>query len=981
MTQSLVTSAIPFELHRAKEVDAKLKEFRPELFGKNGLVRIALRDKGVHFMSITVVRGDAGEPTYLVFEMSVDGEPQHAFAVVATNLTSFVTEILSAAAIECHGSLDNFLAKHHVRTGQGLFEVPGLDFCGTPGMTVTRIRREFALGRELRTYFDTTPPFGAPLNVVARARAFVTSKPELADLLTPEPLSRITAQDSSSFELGFILTLVVQGLFKFFWPVFCFTGLLVIGATIASGASQGLTLGVITFFVSLIVAAGAILGIVATAYIGLRRLEANNTPIDSLVEPKVMADLIEAENLKDTQQNHLAGISIMQAGLVRGMTLRIAFWVIGQMVVTKRFRPGFLADISTIHYARWLRLPKTNKLLFFSNYGGSWESYLEDFITKASNGLTAVWSNTVGFPRTENLFFKGAADGDRFKRWARRQQQPTWFWYSAYPHLTTARIRTNAAIRQGLGTVSTEDEAAAWLGLFGSKVRPATLIETFEVQTLLYGGLSRHPYARCLAIKLPDDTKQACAWLKSIEDQISFGDQPPADKVLIFALTADGLRRLGLPSEVGDAFPTAFRLGMGSTGRANLLGDTGDDQAGQWLWGGPENAIDATLLLYANSEATLTSYAQDIVSGINAAAGRVIQQVTPTPLPHPKPGETAAQMVREPFGFADGISQPIIKGTRRWMRQSDAIHAVEPGEFLLGYPDTRGFFPPSPQVPAALDPNNLLPLAEPKHSRGAFQPDFGTNGADAARDFGRNGTFLVVRQLAQYVDVFNHYVNEAARRYADHPAVPDQLDPELLPEWIGAKMVGRWKDGSSLLRYPHGPATITRDERHFRPDNDFLPGAEDPLGERCPLGAHIRRSNPRDSLLPASKDELSIVNRHRILRVGRGFDAVGANDPEEENPGLLFICLNADIERQFEFVQQTWATAWQFHGLENEVDPITGRGGGMGRLTIPSPRGALNLTGIKDFVRMRGGAYLFMPSRSAIRFLARTAAGHPSERN
>lgn len=308
------------------------------------------------------------------------------------------------------------------------------------------------------------------------------------------------------------------------------------------------------------------------------------------------------------------------------------------------------------------------------------------------------------------------------------------------------------------------------------------------------------------------------------------------------------------------------------------------------------------------------------------------------------------------------------------MRQSDTIHAVEPGEFLLGYPDARGFFPPSPQVPAEIDPGNLLPLAEPNHSRGALQPDFGSSSAAAARDLGRNGSFLVIRQLAQYVDVFNDYVCNAAKRYADHPAVPDQLDPDLLPEWIGAKMVGRWKDGSSLVRYPHGPATRKQPGRHFRPDNDFLSGAEDPLGERCPLGAHIRRSNPRDSLAPTSKDELSIVNRHRTLRVGRGFDAVGANDPEEQKPGLLFMCFNADIERQFEFIQQTWATAWQFHGLENEVDPITGRGGGMGRLTIPSPRGPLNLTGIKDFVRMRGGAYLFMPSRSAVRFLARLSS-------
>ncbi|WP_245307594.1 hypothetical protein [Rhizobium altiplani] len=161
-------------------------------------------------------------------------------------------------------------------------------------------------------------------------------------------------------------------------------------------------MGVIAFIVSTIVAAVAILAIVANVYLGLRRLESANTPVDTLVDPDVMASLTEAENLKDTQQNHLAGISIMQAGALRGLALRIAFWVIGQMA-TKRFRPGFLGDISTIHYARWLRLPKTNKLLFFSNYGGSWESYLEDFITRASNGLTAVWSNTVGFPRTENL--------------------------------------------------------------------------------------------------------------------------------------------------------------------------------------------------------------------------------------------------------------------------------------------------------------------------------------------------------------------------------------------------------------------------------------------------------------------------------------------------------------------------------------------------------------------------------------------------
>ena len=81
------------------------------------------------------------------------------------------------------------------------------------------------------------------------------------------------------------------------------------------------------------------------------------------------------------------------------------------------------------------------------------------------------------------------------------------------------------------------------------------------------------------------------------------------------------------------------------------------------------------------------------------------------------------------------------------------------------------------------------------------------------------------------------------------------------------------------------------------------------------------------------------------------------------------MCINADIERQFEFIQQTWSMSWQFHGLDNEVDPIVGRGKTMGRLTVPSPRGPLHLTGVKDFVRVRGGGYFFMPGRRALSYL------------
>jgi len=496
------------------------------------------------------------------------------------------------------------------------------------------------------------------------------------------------------------------------------------------------------------------------------------------------------------------------------------------------------------------------------------------------------------------------------------------------------------------------------------------------VQTLLYGGLSKHPFAECLVLRLPQSHIAARHWLAQVEPSVSCGDEPPRDKVLILALSSLGLERLSLPPDIHQQFPAAFRAGMGSPGRANLLADTGDDHARKWLWGGPSNEIDCVLLVYAADSATLENEVAARTAELEVAGGVVVHRVMLAPLTTREAhtseasGRSAKKLVREPFGFVDGVSQPIIKGTRRWMRQSDNIHTVEPGEFLVGYPDGRGYFPPSPRVPAKMDPRNLLPLAEPTHRRRALIPSFPDSSANAARDFGRNGSFLIVRQLAQDVEAFNGFVEEAAARYADHPAVPKLLDRSLLPEWIAAKIVGRWKDGSSLVRFPHQPASH-QSAALRSPDNEFLFGAEDPVGERCPLGAHIRRSNPRDSLVPGSSQELGIVNRHRILRVGRGFDAQGANDPEEPKAGLLFMCLNADIERQFEFIQQTWAIAGQFHGLENEVDPITGRGGKLGRLTIPSPNGPLHLTGIKDWVRMRGGAYLFMTSRSAMRFLAR----------
>ncbi len=241
-------------------------------------------------------------------------------------------------------------------------------------------------------------------------------------------------------------------------------------------------------------------------------------------------------------------------------------------------------------------------------------------------------------------------------------------------------------------------------------------------------------------------------------------------------------------------------------------------------------------------------------------------------------------------------------------------------------------------------------------------PSFERSNAGQPHDLGVNGSFMVIRQLAQDVEKFGDFVSRAANTIKGRPGTPAGYSQEQLEQWVAAKLVGRWRDGTSLVRYPHRPGTGWNGELKRAPDNAFLLGKEDPAGHNCPFGAHIRRSNPRDSFLPGSQENIDINNRHRILRFGRSY----LNSANAADSGLLFMCLNVDIERQFEFIQQTWAMKRLFHGLDGEVDSILGRGQLGGRLTIPTPAGPLTIEGMPSFVTTR--AELTSSCRAAARY-------------
>jgi hypothetical protein len=163
-----------------------------------------------------------------------------------------------------------------------------------------------------------------------------------------------------------------------------------------------------------------------------------------------------------TAQNQVTHVVSLKPWRFRKVVLRTVLWVIN-LLSRHYFIHGSLGPISSIHYARWVLIDKGNRLLFMSNYDGSWESYLGDFIDLASVGLNAIWSNTRGYPATRDLVNGGAEDEDEFKHWARKRQVPTQVWYSAHPDETVQNILANAAIRQDLQQPVCGERLKQWM--------------------------------------------------------------------------------------------------------------------------------------------------------------------------------------------------------------------------------------------------------------------------------------------------------------------------------------------------------------------------------------------------------------------------------------------------------------------------------------------------------------------------------------
>ena len=169
-------------------------------------------------------------------------------------------------------------------------------------------------------------------------------------------------------------------------------------------------------------------------------------------------------------QNQLTHLVDLKPGAFRLATLWIVLTVI-DVLARVYFVDGALGGITSIHFARWVIVPdrrpgvarRRHRLLFFSNYDGSWESYLGEFIDRAASGLTAVWSNTAGFPRTRALLYDGARDEEAFKQWTRDHQIPSQVWWSGVPDRTVQNVCDDVWLRRRLDGALPDDEVQGWL--------------------------------------------------------------------------------------------------------------------------------------------------------------------------------------------------------------------------------------------------------------------------------------------------------------------------------------------------------------------------------------------------------------------------------------------------------------------------------------------------------------------------------------
>jgi deferrochelatase/peroxidase EfeB len=402
------------------------------------------------------------------------------------------------------------------------------------------------------------------------------------------------------------------------------------------------------------------------------------------------------------------------------------------------------------------------------------------------------------------------------------------------------------------------------------------------------------------------------------------------DYCLNVGITWPGLIALGVKDLVPDlSFKSFGAFVSGAAARAGRVGDTGPSAPEHWIGGFGSGADHVLLTLHAISPDALATYS-DRLSMLFSDRGafREIWRHDGMALIEVKDGKPVATS-KVHFGYTDGISQPTIHaGPERNL--ADNQKPCEPWLFVL-LDTAENYFVPEP------------------------------------REFGLNGSFAVFKMAETDVVGFETFLQSQK----------EKIDPELL----AAKMCGRWRNGVPLALSPDTdkpPGGIDPSQLN---NFDYVnaDGSGDPRGMRCPVGAHMRRINPRGQPVTGQGHPGGSNNTHRLVRRGMPYgplyDPAAPYDGVER--GLLGYFVNSNIENQYEFVLSQWVNDSEFAGAvrlpPKSKDPMIGTQDPVESIfVIPQPDGAppIKIPGLITFVTTRAAAYCFVPSITAIKFMA-----------
>lgn len=399
-------------------------------------------------------------------------------------------------------------------------------------------------------------------------------------------------------------------------------------------------------------------------------------------------------------------------------------------------------------------------------------------------------------------------------------------------------------------------------------------------------------------------------------------------------LTYAGLQKLGLPQAVLQRFPPSFAQGPAWPDRARALGDTGISDPQHWELGSPgDPAVHLLLSINARLQSRLDELAADLCKAFFDAGASEVWRRQAEALPQD----------RVHFGYRDGIAQPRIRGVdeRRigaaQSSRNDAQPEAPAGDFLLGrrYVNSYG--------------GNFL--------------------GDLPPALGDNATYGAFRVLRQDSAAFERVLQRNARRW--------KIDN---PEWLAAKMMGRWRSGAPLVRDPdRDPGSRPELDGDTINDFDYAPGRQDEQryddarGLRCPAGAHIRRLNPRGGMAMGQPHTRRIVRR--AMPYGPEYVAGdGQYLDDGVDRGLLGYFLCGDLAMQFEFLQSVWANQdLSACGLRGTRDPILGAHpaeGGRFVIRTDDRRDPIVITDLPRLVSTRGALYCLLPGIGGLRHLA-----------